>query len=184
MRCVLLLVMTALTSAAACCAPSTREVGFGPAATLQEVPADFWLTATVVGPPRSGPLSAVPREVRPGRYVMEPDRQLRAALGTGATEQSFPPVTRRLSAEQVSELWTLTNANGLMNADHPAKAAQLPTFDGTWDGSKLAKSTYILVAHANGQRRVLMIDAEDAGAPGNAEARAIVGRLAEWAWVR
>lgn len=149
------------------------------AAKLAVVPADFWLTATVAGPARVGPITDVPPALRPARYVMEPDRQLRVAMGSGADEKSFPPPVRRLTAEQVSELWTLTTANGLTRGDHPARPNALPVLR-----TETPKVTeYVIVIHANGQRRVLMMDAEEESGAGVAEARAIVAKLAGWAWV-
>lgn len=149
------------------------------ASKLPPVPADFWITATVVGPGRVGPITDVPPALRPARYVVEPDRQLRVAMGGGADEKSFPPPVRRLSAEQFSELWTLSTANGLSRGDHPATAAVLPVL--RTDTPKVTE--YVIVLHANGQRRVLMMNAEQADGPGVAEGKAIVDKLAGWAWV-
>lgn len=149
------------------------------ASKLPPVPSDFWISATVTGPARVGPITDVPPALRPARYVVEPDRQLRVAMGGGANEKSFPPPVRRLSAEQFSELWTLSTTNGLSSADHPARVDVLPVL--RTETPKITE--YVIVLHANGQRRVLMMNAEETTGPGVAEGKAIIDKLAEWAWV-
>lgn len=47
------------------------------------------------------------------QHVIEPDRSLRAAVGTAATAKLYPPVTRWLTPEQLMQLANLAQQAGL-----------------------------------------------------------------------
>lgn len=141
-------------------------------------PSDFWISLTVAGPSRAGGVSATPRAMRPARYVMEPDRQLRAAVGLGASEASFPPALRRLSDEQVARLWRIVDAAGFMGPDHASRAKGMIVFE-----TLPEKTMYALNIFAQGERRQLLIDGEDPAAPGRDAARRLADTLAELSWL-
>ncbi|MCC6680374.1 MAG: hypothetical protein IT445_05670 [Phycisphaeraceae bacterium] len=63
-------------------------------------PADFALTLTVQMYDRNEPNE---------QYVLEPNRQLRAALGRDVYERTFPPVTAVLTPQQMDQIWQLTD---------------------------------------------------------------------------
>ena len=70
-------------------------------------PADFSLGVTVFQPRERGPLP------EPTRFVLEADGILRAAMGEGASGQTFPLRTRRLSRDEVDQLFRLSRDAGL-----------------------------------------------------------------------
>ena len=98
--------------------------------TATTPPDDFWISITILGPVRASPAAyaALPRSLRPGRYIVEPDRVLRVALGTGARDTYFPPQTRRLSRTEFAELWQAAaggggeSGAGFLDAGHPNAA--------------------------------------------------------------
>jgi hypothetical protein len=149
-----------------------------PGASSAAAPADFWLSVTVAGPNRAGGLPATPRDERPARYIIEPDRQLRAAVGTGASEESFPPAVRRLNDEQIDRLWVIVRDGGFLRPDHPAEPKGLILFD-----TLPEKTMYVVNVFASGQRRQLLIDGESGDEQTRAAARALAGALAELAWI-
>lgn len=158
----------------------TPKVITAPGVSTSEAsaPADFWLSLTVTGPNRAGGAAATPRAMRPARYVMEPDRQLRSAVGLGASESSFPPALRRLSDEQVDRLWRIVDSAGLLGPDHPSQAKGMVVFE-----TLPEKTMYVLNVSARGERRQLLIDGEDPAAPGRDAARRLADTLAEFSWL-
>ena len=147
-------------------------------ASAASAPPDFWISLTVAGPSRAGGLAATPRAMRPARYVMEADRQLRSSVGLGASESTFPPALRRLSDEQVGRLWRIVEDGGLMGPNHPSRAKGMIVFD-----TLPQKTMYVLNISAEGERRQLLIDGEDPAAPGRDTARALADTLAELSWL-
>jgi hypothetical protein len=148
-------------------------------------PADFWLAVTVLRPVPLGALinarteperSTVPR---PARYVVEADAILRVAVGYGATERTFPPETRQLSAEQVRSLWQSLRASELTDPGHPNRTGKLPTLE-EFSVVTEGRGGYSLSYSVEGERRILAIDE---AAPAAKEARALVEQLAGLAWI-
>lgn len=152
-----------------------------------EPPADFALGATVLRPV---PLalgagvrtagSGLRLAERPARYLVEADAVLRAAIGPGASETTYPPRTRQLSREQWAELWREFRAMSLAESDHPAMAGRAPTIDEAAEASG-GRTTWVITFAAAGDRRTLVIHE---GGEGEGEARRVVERLAGLAWVR
>ncbi len=104
--------------------------GCGPLSQFddQTRPADFALTLTVH---RTGDAA------RNEQYVVEPNRELRAAIGRDVNEQTFPDVTAILTPQQMDQLWQQTDA---LLAAAPTEPS---------DGQDYV--TYTITAH--GQRR-------------------------------
>lgn len=75
-------------------------------------PGDFALAMTVyeIPDPDGGP----PRVVGQ-RYLVEPDAVLRAGFGPAAGDHGLPPVVRRLSREQLDELYATARAAGVLD---------------------------------------------------------------------
>lgn len=158
--------------------------GGGPAVIAEPVlpddpPDDFALAVTVFAPevtPEA--ISALPRSVRPARYVIEPDGVLRAAVGPGADSDVFPARTRRLSDRQRAQLWRLVRDQGLLARDHPARISTDRTYLPVPD----RRAVLIEMAAAD-QRRFLELHADDRAADPSI-VLALTDRLAELAWMR
>lgn len=152
-----------------------------------EPPTDFALGATVLRPVPlalgAGVRTAGPGlqlAERPARYLVEPDAVLRAAVGPGASETTYPARTRQLTRDQWAALWKEFRAMSLADSDHPAVAGRAPTID---EAAELSggRTTWVITFAAAGDRRTLVIHE---GGEGEDEARRIVERLAGLAWVR
>lgn len=165
------------------CGSTARPEGAGESRTASAMPPDdFWVSATVLGPVRTASATnALTRALRPGRYVVEPDRGLRAALGVGAMETSFPPQTRLLTRTEFAELWTLVNSAGLLDAGHPNVA----TGNGTIDPETIqGKTVYVLTAHANGRREMVILEVDPECGEWCGKAKGVVDWLGGKAWVK
>ncbi len=164
------------------CGSTARPEGAGDARMVSAMPPDdFWVSATVLGPVRTASAtSALARALRPGRYVVEPDRGLRAALGVGAMETSFPPQTRLLTRTEFAELWTLVNGAGLLDAGHPNVASG----NGTIDPETIqGKTVYVLTAHANGRREMVILEVDPECGEWCAKAKGVVDWMGGKAWM-
>ncbi len=94
-------ILFAITAVLVGCAPR-------PSGTLTgspRPPADLTIAVTVIADEGSTP--------GPARFVIEPGGQLRAATGGGATPDTLPPRTRRLSDAQVTQLYGVIVREGL-----------------------------------------------------------------------
>lgn len=158
--------------------------GSGPVAVTEPMlpsdpPDDFALAVTIFAPEvDADAISALPRSVRPARYVVEPDGVLRAAIGPGADADVFPAQTRRLTDRQRAQLWRLVRDQGLLATNHPARIAT----DRTYLSSPDRRAVLVEIAGAE-QRRYLELYADDR-ASDPAVAVALTDRLAELAWLR
>ncbi|MEO1583214.1 MAG: hypothetical protein AAFR96_01425 [Planctomycetota bacterium] len=104
---------------------------------VQRPPADMTLSVTVADP-----------SLGPARFIVEPDGQLRAAVGTGATRDVYPARTRRLSQAEMSDLFGRVARAGLSLAvDEPTQAASMRA------------PGIVVVLIANGERRIATHDA-------------------------
>lgn len=160
--------------AAGGCASTTKT----PARTYArgvDYPADFSLSVTVMTPgPETGPDgrdTSFGQDLadRPGRYIVEPDGLLRAAMGAGATTRVYPPRTRYLSDRQMADLWArLEWLRPDLQIGDPGEQAPTPS----------AHSTAIIQVAAEGRKttRVVNLDEDDAG-------RTLVRTLGEHAWL-
>ena len=72
-------------------------------------PQDFALVLCV-----QGPEDAADPIHRPALFIIEPDRTLRASTGAGATPDHYPAPTATLSIEQITRVYELTQAAGLL----------------------------------------------------------------------
>jgi len=66
-------------------------------------PPDLTLVFVVDAPTGDGDLLS-----QPARYIVEPDRTLRVALGPGAIKDQYPPPTAKLTPDQMRHLYNLT----------------------------------------------------------------------------
>ncbi|MBX3365208.1 MAG: hypothetical protein KF866_10615 [Phycisphaeraceae bacterium] len=155
-----------------CAAPITRvEPG--------AIPADFALAVVVYSPEHDATVvAAMPRPMRPARYILEPDRLLRASLGPGADVHLFPPPTRRLDGAQMQRLWEMAEQSGLLREGHPHRVPSEQGF-----ASEFGRPIALITITRMGQRAsaAIPLDAGDADAQA---ALLLVDHLAEWAWVR
>ncbi|HMN41948.1 MAG TPA: hypothetical protein PKE29_13980 [Phycisphaerales bacterium] len=155
-------------------------------ATTTSAPRDFWIGITVTGPIResSAAYDALPRPLRPARYVVEADRILRAALGPGAPRESFPPPPRRLSAAEFNDLFAAARDAGLLDPHHPfaVKTLAKPT---TPDPAAPPneRTEYIITAHAADRQHTIIMEAAPHGSPESRKAAAVIDWLAGKAWV-
>ncbi len=148
-----------------------------PVAHTESPPPDFTLAITVLareGPGAAADPRAIARPYRPGRYILEPDGQLRAAIGAGARPASFPPAMRRLTAAERREVWDLAGRAGYLQIteERSIDAASPPALV-----SRPTAMVYI-VGFETTRGTQVVLDAPDAEA-----SRVLVDRLAELAWV-
>lgn len=156
-------------------------------------PEDFMLAVTVLGPGRgSGPVvkategetgqetiaATLPRSLRPGRYIVEADGALRAALGPGAEATTYPPRTRQLSPRQVDLLWRLVRDSGLLDPTNPGR------IEGPEEALRSPDRTMALFYVGYAGRRVMVRTLLDRSGEESLAAERVVDRLAELAWVR
>lgn len=183
-RLVLLLVSAGVLAAACLasgCA-SARDARFNDAIARETPPADFQLGVTVqapltrlgaravITPARDGRpatqtfvsntpygqrgVAAIPVSHRPARYVFEADWILRAAIGYGARETTFPPQTRQLTQAEIAELWSTLRASGLLDPEHPAIVSAPPEPE-----EIIGRTQYVVSYQVAGLRRTLVVDA-------------------------
>jgi hypothetical protein len=172
------LLLLALLAFLPSCAAS-REEKYASAATLERPPSNFTLSITVQGPyTRVAP----DRDSRPARYILEADGLLRTALTRAATEELYPPQTRRLSDEDVRRVW-LTLKNGpLFRIDHPAIVPLPPSSDSSTPPPKT--TTYTITYIAADVRQILLLSADRPGAEDVPAAAQLTDELAGMAWVQ
>ncbi len=172
--------------AAGCVLQSDPAASSSGGAATSAPPRDFWLGITVTGPIRESAAAydALPRPLRPARYVVEADRILRVAYGPGATTDAFPPPTRRLTATEFNDLYAATRDAGLLSADHPF-AVKTITKPSTPDPSAPgpARTDYIITTHAADQQHTIVMEAAPQASDHSRRAAAVIDWLASKAWV-
>ena len=184
MRALTLVILLLLVAVPGCA--SSRQARVESALLADMPPADFTLAVTVMRPVPLGALinarTEPPRSgaLRPARYVVEADAVLRAAIGYGATEQTFPPRTRQLSAAQLADLWNALRSSALVDPNHSDLVGKLPDLE-SFSRDTEGRGGYCVSFSIAGDRRVLAIDEAD---PAAADARALVERLNRLAWVQ
>jgi hypothetical protein len=114
-----------------------------------DLPDDFALGVTVL------PVKGAPGAMAPAWYVLEPDDQLRVALGERLAASTYPPAVRTLTREQVRRVWGLVVDAGLVGGNEPS----LPH----WHVAAPNACAVVYVA-AEGRRRSFAVPAERAGA--------------------
>lgn len=163
------------------CAGSPARLGDA-AALPERAPEDFGLTITVMGPVRAGgdlAYASIGAKLRPGRYIIEPDRSLRAALGPAADDSAYPPRTRRLSATEMDELWSLVKSSGVLAEDQAGSASRAPSLD-----MVAGRTVYVVTTRAMGGRRMVVVDVEPEASPIAVGVQPLVERVARLAWVK
>lgn len=167
---------------AGCAGPSSRQAALERALASAEPPADFMLGVTVLREPaetasRAESYRRLPVGVRPARYVVEADRVLRVAVGSGASEETFPPRTRQLTGAQTAALWEALRTSPLASGD--AVDAAGPAID---PRSLRDRTVYVVTYSAEGvRRRVVVEEGDETGEL--AAARGLVERLGALGWV-
>jgi len=165
----------------AACAGQRREA-YRAALAAPIPPADFSLSVTVLKAPadtasRAAAYLRAPVATRPARYIVEPDRVLRVALGSGAADTTFPTATRQLTEGEFASIWRTLQTSSLVSADHPAMVSRGP------DAAEIGVRTlYVVAFNTAGVRRVFSIEAEPTAASGADEAGRMVEQLAGLAW--
>lgn len=146
---------------------------------LDGPPADFALAVTVFGPEfDEADIADLPRPFRPARYIVEPNRELRASIGPGSDAETYPPLTRRLERRQMAQLWRLVRDAGLLDPSHPGLIDTTSTFRAPAN----RRVTTVYAAYGDTRRYLqLYTDRDDAS---GAAGIALADRLAELAWVR
>ncbi len=148
-------------------------------------PDDFWLSITILGPVRTSPAAyaILPRSLRPGRYIVEPDRVLRVALGTGAKDAYFPPQTRQLTRLEFAELWQVAagaGGAGFLDAGHPNAA----NGNGEVDPETIeGKTVYVISTHGAARRQLIVLETDPECGPACEKAKSVVEWMAGKAWV-
>lgn len=161
---------------------ATRDDGEGAArvSAAPARPADFTLAVTVRGSPPARPArsgggasttrpASPPPGLRPARYVIEADGVLRAALGPGATDDTFPVATRRLDPADLDRLWAIVARAGWLDSEPRGSDGGVPAGDASAAGATIAVS-------GHGARRTVH------ASRGDASGRALTEALAGLAW--
>lgn len=163
---------------------SQRQARFEAAIASERPPQDFWLGVTVLRAPadtasRAAAYLRAPIATRPARYVIEADRILRVAVGSGATDEHFPDQTRQLTQEQFDDLWRTLRSSTLVENDHPNAVGRAPTIPSLGE-----RTVYVISFSIGGDRRTLAIDADPSSGPAYDDASKLVEKLAGLAWMK
>lgn len=142
-------------------------------------PADFTLAATVFSPVTdAAQAEALARPLRPARYIIEADGVLRAAVGPGASTETYPPQTRRLNEAQLDGLWRLVTDGGVLEEGSVARVGNPDTYV-----PPRGRTVALIAVSHGGRRETVAAPLDRAGADAAAAAR-LVDRLAALAWLR
>ncbi len=146
---------------------------------LTEPPDDFALGVTVYRPglPESQ-VDALPRSLRPARYVVEPGGILRASVGTGSDQETYPPITRQLSPAEVDQLWRAVQGTGLLEEGSTAEIGGPHEYE-----PLRGRSTAMLYIAYVKQSNYYAVPL-DAGDEYGIASRELVERLARLSWIR
>lgn len=161
-----------------------RRARYDAAVVAEQPPADFWLAVTVLKAPadtasRAASYQRIPLARRPARYIIESDRVLRAAVGSGASDETFPPETRQLTEQEFQSLWAMLRGSSLVQNEHPATVGRAP------QAATIGAATIYVVAFSiDGDRRTLALEAEPNAAPSAPDAAKLVERLGALAWLK
>jgi hypothetical protein len=137
-------------------------------------PANFTLAVSIHAPQQAR-AATLPRSLRPGRYIVEPDGGLRSA---GPRTPPFPPLTRQVSPQQMDQLWRQLRESGLLDPDHPARVDDPGAIAVSPD-----RAMAIVSVTFGDQRRTLRLLLDRSGEAAIAAER-LTDRLAELAWVQ
>ena len=183
---VLLSLMLAFAAAFLPGCASSRAERIEAALIADEPPPDFTLAVTVLRPVPLGALinartqdASRPTVQRPARYIVEADAVLRVAVGYGATEKTFPPETRQLTASQFAGLWRQLKNSPLVDPDHPCRTGKPPPLE-EFARETEGRGGYAVAFCIAGEHRILAIDE---ASPAAKDARELVAQLLALAWV-
>jgi hypothetical protein len=168
-----LLPLAALCTLCASCSSEPSERPESPveiADTRDEPPGDFTLSVVVYSTAPSTPTTAPAR--RPARYIVEPDWLLRAAVGPGCTETTYPAGVRQLTRAELGELWKLCQSAGLTSDNTEGRLRSPTQFDAPTRGT-----TYLISVTESQHRRTF---AFETGA--TAPQRKLIEQLAKLSW--
>ena len=110
---------------------------------------------------------------RSARYIIEPGGVFRASFGGGSDALTYPPITRRLSEEQVDSVWTIVDH--IETGKSPWRVVAAPELFHAESGSTRA---FLLELGDADESRAWSVPIE------NADARALADHLAALAWAR
>jgi hypothetical protein len=144
----------------------------------QTRPRDFVLAATILAPQRATPATGLPRSLQPARYIVEADGCLRAAIGPGSDEKTFPPRSRQLTPRQADQLWRLVLDSGLLDPASPVRVDDPSAIERP--ANRTLALIWVSYADTGATLRVPL----DRSARESIAAERVLDRLAEWAWVR
>lgn len=157
------------------CATTRGGEGATRAAAGTDYPSDFTLSVTVMTPDQES--GANDRDLtfgkdlaeRPGRYIVEPDGLLRAAVGAGATTQVYPPRTKYLTDRQMADLWRrLEWIRPDLQIGDPGEDTSI----------RASHPTAIIHVSANGRRTTKVVNLEE-----DEWGKSLVRTLGEHAWL-
>tara|TARA_R110002111_G_scaffold245126_1_gene307460 strand:+ start:180 stop:575 length:396 start_codon:yes stop_codon:yes gene_type:complete len=118
-------------------------------------PADFTLGVVVFGDEDASDVSSLS-----ARYIVDASGYLRASVGAGSDAATYPKITRRLNEEHLDQIWTMLDG---LDLNEPSTNEAMPT-----DG-------YLIEIRSGQTNWVWVVE--------NGLARAVVGLLAEFAWI-
>ncbi len=144
-----------------------------PAPVPEQAPPDFTVSITVLDKP--GSRAQRPRDQRAARYVLGPDRTLRALVGRTTRVTQYPPPMRQLRDAQYQEVWQFVRQAGYLDLPDTAHIAESETID-----PQVKKPTAVVYVRADDRQRsaIIELDATDAGTT-----RALIDKLGALAWV-
>jgi hypothetical protein len=169
-----ILVLATVLAAGGCA--GERSSPLDTAVTRASPPSDFWLAVTVYAPEARPGDEPVARSERAARYVIEADQVLRVSIGSGVSEETFPPQTRQLDAGDVDALWESLRTGSLVDAASPHRVT------GPVGGVEASGGpVYVVSFRAAGELRRLRVEGGAEGA--GAEAKGLADRLGALAWM-
>lgn len=117
-------------------------------------PADFTLGVVVFGSQDSAMVIN-----RSARYIVDAAGNLRASVGAGSDAGTYPKITRRLSSEQLDQIWSMIED---LELGEPIA------------GEAMSDGGYLIEIRSAGTSRSWVVD----------DSAAVVRLLAELAWIR
>lgn len=169
------LVGVGLTIATVGCARDSQTSTLG---SGLEVPVDFALAVTVFAPASADRNSRVPVSRRPARYVLEPDRVLKASTGPGSDERTYPPRVRQLTREEFDRVWEMTRESNALSPEESASVGSPETFV-----PPRGRTCWLISTCAFGKRTSAALEPASASGADGAGAGRLVDELARLAWV-
>ena len=145
---------------------------------LGDVPGDFTIDVAVIaggGAQRTDDGGIVPAELRSGRFIVLPGGDLYFAPRDVRERDMRPPLTRRLTPDELSQLWSMCSQAGFMDA------TPLTMSEARRMAPDSGEVSYIITIQVEGVYRGVAETYERSRAADTAEA-ALVRELATLAW--